>query len=388
MKISVWFLTLVFVYCSSSTIAGVSPIANMAEYNGTYYGTPGTGGICDSRNIKCDSTTGFQMFTTLYRDNYLRGIAGCAGERCGKHPGVDISVASNTPVRASLAGKVIEANCDWKQGSDKPLGFGGIVIIESLNPYVIGGKVYVSYAHLNNWSKVSVGQTVTEGQLIGYSGGDPAKGMCPGGSGGAHLHFQVDKFAPVLNSRSVRVPWYPVAGVEASDTDFAVTAKTHNPLPFVLGKAYNYTFNETGNKELWGVRNVDASSVSSGELRIDSSSTIPYMGRSSYFTESVCAYSDGFPCSREITLDADIFKKVVVQLNYACISNPVTIYFRGPDDIWHGGSFNYDYAREYRLGMSGLTYWKGIITDVLIQASQGCSVIGNEYRIGYMYFLR
>jgi len=344
----------------------------MPDYNGTYYGSPATGGDCDSAVANCDSTAGRQMFTALYRDNYDR-TSGCAGERCGKHPGVDIAVVSGTPIVAAMSGiaiKVDQCNASW----------GGLVVVEVNNPYKAGEKAYVSYAHLREVS-VTTG-AITEGQTLGKSGGatsDP----CHGVSTGSHLHFQVDR------QHGGPYPWFPTGRVETADTDFEVTAKTHNPLPFVLGYAYNFTFAENNNKELWGAANVNAFGTLNSDLWVDSSSTYAYVGRSSFFAEASCSYSNGNPCSREITLDANIFKRLVLRLNFQCVANPVVIYYRGPDDVWHAGAFNYDSARTYVLGMSGLPYWNGIITDLIVNPSQGCTASPGpaEYFIPQVYFL-
>ncbi len=370
-----------------TVIAGTKPIAGLPDYNGTYWGTPNTGSTAYDSLYR--STP---IFTTLYRDNYSR-TSGCAGEGCGKHPGVDIAVASGTPVVAALGGTVVEATCDWnrKRGlSNRAQGFGGLVIIESDNPYA-SGKVYVIYAHLDNWSVYSVGQTVSEGEIIGYSGGDDVTGVCPGASDGAHLHFQVDKFAPTINSREKLTPWFPTGRVETADSNFEVITKTHNPLPFVLGYAYNYTFAENNNKELWGAANVNDYNTENSDLWVDSESAYPYVGRSSFFgNASSCSEPlPNAPCSREITLDADIFKWLVLRLDFKCYNNPVIIYYRGSDDVWHAGSFNYDTAQKYYLNMSSLPDWNGIVSDLILRPSQGCiaSPGPEEYFIKQMYFL-
>lgn len=375
------FILVAGIYLVQTVFAGTNPIANMPDYNGTYYGTPNTGGNCDSNAANCDSTAGRRMFNTLYRDNYFRE-SGCAGERCGSHAGVDINVPSGTRALAALAGTVVQSECKEAAGSGLT---GGTVVIEANNPYA-SGKVWLVYAHLDKWDYYAKGKTVGEGAVIGLSGGDPKpKGKCPGSAQGAHLHFQVDKQTPDSAGR----PWFPPSGAARADSDFAVTKYTHNPLPFVTGYAYNFTFAENGNKELWGATNVTSYSTANSALVIDGSSQYAYAGRSSFFTETTCGYSDGRKCSREITLNADIFKRVVLNLNFKCYNNPVTIWFRGPDDVWHGGEFSYSSAGKYMLNMSGLFYWKSIITDVMIQPSLGCTASPGpaEYFINQMYFL-
>ncbi len=369
MKRIVFFLALVVVATAGFA---AEPVPNLPDYNGTYWGTPNTGGDCDGASANCDSLAGRKMFTTLYRDNYERE-SGCAGEGCGKHPGVDIDVVSGTPVGAALSGTVVRkesCNSSW----------GGLVVIESTNPYA-SGNVYHSYAHLRSVS-VSNGDWVDQGEVIGNSGG-ASSDPCHGASTGSHLHFQVDK------PHGGTYPWFPTGRVEDADSDFEVLEYTHNPLPFVQGYAYNFTFAEDGNKEFWGAVNVPNYFVSGSYLRVDSSSTAPYVGRGSYFgTVSSCG--EGAPCSREIIVDADIFKRLVLTLNYNCVNNPVIVWFRrGPSDTWHGGSFNYTAAGAYTLNIGGLSQWYGIITDLRIKLSSGCTANPGpeEYRINQAYFL-
>lgn len=353
------------------SFAGVNPITNIPDYNGTYWGTPNTGGDCDSAATNCDSMAGRKMFTTLYRDNYNR-TSGCAGERCGKHPGVDIAVVSGTPVIASISGIAYRVeSCD--------LSWGGLVVIEVNNPYKAGEKAYISYAHLRS-VYVSQGSSITAGQTIGESGG-ALSDLCRGTSTGAHLHFQVDR--PHTGS----YPWFPTGQIEQTDTNFEVSIYTHNPLMFVLGYAYNFTFAENNNKELWGAANVNAYNTINSDLWVDSESAYPYVGRSSFFGDVACG--ETAPCSREITLDADIFKRLVLRLDFKCYNNPAVIYFRGPDDVWHGGMFNYSVAGTYTLNMSGLTDWSGIVSDLIVKPSQGCTASPGpeEYFFKQVYLL-
>ncbi|MBU4480134.1 M23 family metallopeptidase, partial [Patescibacteria group bacterium] len=178
------------------SMAGTKPLVGLPDYNGTYYGTPNTGSLYDSATNR---------FTVLYRDNYERETAGCAGEGCGKHPGIDIRIPSGTAVKASFGGTVIKSECNAT--------WGGLIIIEADNPYIAGEKVYISYAHLRDRS-VFLNDVVTEGQVIGESGGEDGLDQngipngktpdtCFGSSTGAHLHFQVDR------PHGDTYPWYP-----------------------------------------------------------------------------------------------------------------------------------------------------------------------------------
>lgn len=348
----------------SPTFAGVSPIEGLPNYNATYFGTPGTGNTgYDSLNRTSP------IFTTLYRDNYARE-SGCAGERCGKHPGVDIAVPSGTRAVASLGGKVVRSECSSS--------WGGLVVIEATNPFVTTKKVYVSYAHLQS-RNVKVNDTVSLGQLVGYTGGRPGVDNCAGTSNGAHLHFQVDK------PWGGPYPWYPTKRVESMDDDFEVTKYAYNPLPFVLGESgwWNWTFAEDGNKESWQCGNV-LCNTSGGDLWIDGPSVLPLTGRSSELTESSCPNSDGAPCSSEITVDADIFKKLYLRINLACNTGYVYVWYRDSSDVWYRARFSYVGAKTYGLNMGGLSSWRGIITDLMIQPSDGCTYYTSPYREYYI----
>ena len=76
------------------------------------------------------------------------------------------------PIIASAGGTVIRANYDKS--------YGNVVFLT----HVINGKVYTTvYAHMEKMF-VSNGQSVQQGQLLGYMGNT-------GNSFGAHLHFEI-----------------------------------------------------------------------------------------------------------------------------------------------------------------------------------------------------
>jgi murein DD-endopeptidase MepM/ murein hydrolase activator NlpD len=90
-----------------------------------------------------------------------------AWESC--HPGIDISVPSGTPIQAAAAGTVAIAGPES--------GYGNYTCIDH------GGGISTCYAHQESIS-VSVGQQVSQGQVIGTSD-------CTGLCFGPHLHFEV-----------------------------------------------------------------------------------------------------------------------------------------------------------------------------------------------------
>src|SRR5215212_1713217 len=98
-----------------------------------------------------------------------------AWESC--HPGIDIGVSAGTPIRAGGSGTVILAG--WTSG------YGNYTCIDH------GGGVSTCYAH-QSAIHVSVGQHVTQGQVIGLVG-------CTGLCFGDHLHFEVRLNGAVTN---------------------------------------------------------------------------------------------------------------------------------------------------------------------------------------------
>lgn len=91
------------------------------------------------------------------------------------HTGVDIAAGGGTPVRAVKSGKVTKISSNQAPYS----GFGNVVIIDH------GDGYQTVYAHLSKFA-CKVGETVRQGQIIGYVG---STGM----STGNHLHFIVQK---------------------------------------------------------------------------------------------------------------------------------------------------------------------------------------------------
>jgi murein DD-endopeptidase MepM/ murein hydrolase activator NlpD len=92
------------------------------------------------------------------------------GMRWGRmHEGIDIAVGSGTPIHAAASGRVVYAG--WMEG------YGNLVAIDH------GGGLSTAYAHQSSIA-AGVGQTVSQGQTIGYVG-------CTGHCFGPHLHFEV-----------------------------------------------------------------------------------------------------------------------------------------------------------------------------------------------------
>jgi murein DD-endopeptidase MepM/ murein hydrolase activator NlpD len=88
------------------------------------------------------------------------------------HPGIDIAVPEGTPIRAAATGSVIFTEPEASSG-----GYGNYTCIDH------GGGLSTCYAHQSSFG-VSAGQSVSQGQIIGYTG-------CTGYCLGPHLHFEV-----------------------------------------------------------------------------------------------------------------------------------------------------------------------------------------------------
>jgi murein DD-endopeptidase MepM/ murein hydrolase activator NlpD len=98
-----------------------------------------------------------------------------AWEAC--HPGIDIGVPSGTPIHAADSGRVTIAG--------QVSGYGNYTCIQHT------GSLSTCYGHQSRMM-VSVGQSVSQGQVIGLSG-------CTGLCFGPHLHFEVRVNGSVVN---------------------------------------------------------------------------------------------------------------------------------------------------------------------------------------------
>jgi murein DD-endopeptidase MepM/ murein hydrolase activator NlpD len=98
-----------------------------------------------------------------------------AWEAC--HPGIDIGVPSGTPIRAADSGRVAIAG--WEGG------YGNYTCIQHT------ASLSTCYGH-QSVIQVSVGQNVTQGEIIGLTG-------CTGLCFGPHLHFEVRINGGVVN---------------------------------------------------------------------------------------------------------------------------------------------------------------------------------------------
>lgn len=107
------------------------------------------------------------------------------------HGGIDFGVYYGAPITASMSGTVIYAyNDGYFSKSDLRWTYGTYVVIDHGNGYL------TYYAHLKS-KTVSVGDKVSQGDIIGYSGNTGRVSPSPTKSdpyAGTHLHFEIRKY--------------------------------------------------------------------------------------------------------------------------------------------------------------------------------------------------
>jgi len=99
------------------------------------------------------------------------------------HQGVDLAASYGAPIAAAAPGRVVAAG--WAGG------YGREVIIAH------GGGIQTRYGHMSRLA-AAVGQTVSQGQVIGYVGSS-------GLSTGPHVHYEVLKNGRPVNPMSVKL---------------------------------------------------------------------------------------------------------------------------------------------------------------------------------------
>jgi biotin carboxyl carrier protein len=120
------------------------------------------------------------------------------GTRWGRqHGGIDYSATTGTPIKSPADGKVLDATFANN-------GCGGTLTIQH------GDGYKTRYCHVSDFN-VSVGDTVTQGQVVGLTGGGKEdKGR--GNSTGPHLHFEL-----YVNGKNVNPEEYLGSSISSSD---------------------------------------------------------------------------------------------------------------------------------------------------------------------------
>ncbi|MEK7136743.1 MAG: M23 family metallopeptidase [Patescibacteria group bacterium] len=144
------------------------------------------------------------------------------GNRCGSHPGIDITVPNDTPVYAVMNGIVTRTE-------ERARGFGNTIVIE--HPNVPDLKhpekkttLFSVYAHLGRIG-VSEGDIVQKGQEIGASGQT-------GFATTPHLHFQIDAATAPFH------PYWPFTTAEANEHGWNFVEAVDHGLGLDAAKQY------------------------------------------------------------------------------------------------------------------------------------------------------
>lgn len=101
----------------------------------------------------------------------------------GGHGGTDLAAPQGTAISAVQYGIVSRVQI-WNGSTSSDQSWGNMVIVN--HGQTNGVQYYTLYAHMNSAPVVSVGQTVSKGQLLGYVGET-------GYATGFHLHIEVWK---------------------------------------------------------------------------------------------------------------------------------------------------------------------------------------------------
>ena len=99
------------------------------------------------------------------------------------HTGIDFGAESGTPIYAAMDGIVLLR-------LSSPRGFGNHIVLYH------GGGITTMYAHMSSFGKYQVGDSVSQGDVIGYVGSS-------GLSTGPHLHFEYQKNGSAYNPREI-----------------------------------------------------------------------------------------------------------------------------------------------------------------------------------------
>lgn len=117
-------------------------------------------------------------------------LSSAMGMRNGRrHNGIDIPVPVNTKILAPTSGKIVHISTQSK----------GAGLYIKLRFFASESLYYdVTFMHLHR-VVVSNGQSVKEGQLLAYSGGDPRDRPKCGRSTGPHVHLEIRKGSVAVN---------------------------------------------------------------------------------------------------------------------------------------------------------------------------------------------
>lgn len=161
----------------------ITPTVNEIIAKGTKTYTGGASTIY----INTGTDTWWWPTTSPYKIRSGVGYRMMSSKGSSYHKGIDIAGPGfGSPVRSSTDGVVIKTHTtcpDYGRGYGDMCGdsYGNYVFV-SYND----GELVIKYAHMTQDVQVSVGDTLSRGQIIGYMGSS-------GSSTGAHLHFEIRK---------------------------------------------------------------------------------------------------------------------------------------------------------------------------------------------------
>jgi len=126
-------------------------------------------------NLKLDSPVGPRTVTSPWGE----GVRDLNGDGIMEdHWGVDLNTPDNTPILCPKDGKVVIAEFTSKK-------CGGELKVEHW-----GGLFHTRYCHVKDFNGVNVGDSVSEGEIIGFTGGVSGD-TGAGNSTGPHLHLEI-----------------------------------------------------------------------------------------------------------------------------------------------------------------------------------------------------
>ncbi len=154
-------------------LVGASPVVNSVTVDGSESGS-------SSSSIDGDMESSTETSTGLIWPSSSTSVT-CEFGCYSGHTGIDIQSYYGGPIYAAASGTVVTSG--WSN-----YGYGYHVVIDH------GNGLKTLYAHQNQQPPVSVGQTVSQGQVIGFEG---ETGM----ASGVHLHFEVQINGTAVNPR-------------------------------------------------------------------------------------------------------------------------------------------------------------------------------------------
>ncbi|MFC0503891.1 M23 family metallopeptidase [Micromonospora costi] len=140
------------------------------------------------RRSVCDAAADGKIAASGYTAPIPGGVgSGFRTASRPRHNGVDIAAEKGTPIRAAATGRVLVARCDPDSSGNHSCDVDGYPGKGGCGWFVDilhAGRVITRYCHMVRQPRVTPGQRVAAGEVIGEVGSS-------GNSSGPHLHFEV-----------------------------------------------------------------------------------------------------------------------------------------------------------------------------------------------------